>query len=94
MESEPDAKRMAAAVAAAAAAAAAAANADAFGSLRSPGGMAGRGPGGGMAGMAGMAGATMIGLGPVSSEEIAVPDKMVGLSKSIGAPNTSQEPRF
>lgn len=90
MESEPDAKRMAAAVAAAAAAAAAAANADAFGSLRSPGGMAGRGPGGGMAGMAGMAGATMIGLGPVSSEEIAVPDKMVGLIIGRGGEQISR----
>lgn len=75
MENEPDAKRMAAAVAAAAAAAAA--NADPFGALRSPG-MPGRGPGGMPMNMPGT---TMIGLGPVSTEEIAVPDKMVGLSK-------------
>lgn len=74
MENEPDAKRMAAAVAAAAAAAAANA-ADPFGALRSPG-MAGRGP------MLGMPAASMMGaLGPVSTEEVAVPDKMVGLSK-------------
>ena len=73
MENEPDAKRMAAAVAAAAAAAAANA-ADPFGALRSPG-MPGRGP------MMSMPAAMMVGLGPVSTEEVAVPDKMVGLSK-------------
>jgi hypothetical protein len=73
MENEPDAKRMAAAVAAAAAAAAANA-ADPFGALRSPG-MQGRGP------MMGMPAASMMNLGPISTEEVAVPDKMVGLSE-------------
>ena len=72
METEPDAKRMAAV---AAAAAAAAANAgDPFGLSRSPG-MPGRGP------MMGMPAASMMSLGPISTEEVAVPDKMVGLSK-------------
>lgn len=73
MDSEPDAKRMAAAVAAAAAAAAANA-ADPFGALRSPG-MPGRGS------VMGMPAAAMMNLGPVSTEELAVPDKMVGLSE-------------
>lgn len=73
MENEPDAKRMAAAVAAAAAAAAANA-ADPFGALRSPG--LARGP------MMGMPAASMMNLGTCSTEEVAVPDKMVGLSKS------------
>lgn len=80
MENEPDAKRMAAAVAVAAAAAAAAAAAgggDHFGALRSPG-MPGGGRG---APMMGMPSNMMAGLGPVSSEEISVPDKMVGLSE-------------
>jgi len=73
MENEPDSKRIAAAVAAAAAAAAAA-NSDPFGALRSPGGMQGR--------MMNMPAGMMGGLGPVSTEEVAVPDKMVGLSKA------------
>lgn len=72
MENEPDSKRIAAAVAAAAAAAAAA-NSDHFGALRSPG-MAGR--------LMNMPTGMIGGLGPVSTEEVAVPDKMVGLSKS------------
>ena len=70
MENEPDSKRIAAAVAAAAAAAAV--NSDPFGALRSPG-MPGR--------MMSMPAGMMGGLGPVSTEEVAVPDKMVGLSK-------------
>lgn len=73
MENEPDPKRMAAAVAAAAAAAAANA-ADPFGALRSPGGLQ-RGP------MMGMPAASMMNLGTCTTEEVAVPDKMVGLSK-------------
>lgn len=72
MDNEPEAKRMAAAVAAAAAAAAANA-ADPFGALRSPGMQ--RGP------MIGMPAASMMTLGACSTEEVAVPDKMVGLSK-------------
>lgn len=74
MENEPDTKRMAAAVAAAAAAAAANAG-DPFGALRSPG----------MPGSRAMMGLppSMINMGSVSTEEVAVPDKMVGLSKLL-----------
>ncbi|XP_059351500.1 far upstream element-binding protein 1-like isoform X5 [Daphnia carinata] len=82
MENEPDAKRMAAAVAAAAAAAAANA-ADPFGALRSPG-MQGRGP------MMGMPAASMMNLGPISTEEVAVPDKMVGLIIGRGGEQISR----
>merc|ERR1712127_456388 len=82
MENEPDSKRIAAAVAAAAAAAAAA-NADPFGALRSPG-MQGRGP------MMSMPAGMMGGLGPVSTEEVAVPDKMVGLIIGRGGEQISR----
>lgn len=71
MENEPDAKRMAAAVAAAAAAAAANAG-DPYGAMRSPG-MPGSRP------MVNLP-PSMMNVGPVSSEDIMVPDKMVGLS--------------
>lgn len=80
MENEPDSKRIAAAVAAAAAAAAAA-NSDHFGALRSPG-MAGR--------LMNMPTGMIGGLGPVSTEEVAVPDKMVGLIIGRGGEQISR----
>merc|ERR1712127_835690 len=79
MENEPDSKRIAAAVAAAAAAAAV--NSDPFGALRSPG-MPGR--------MMSMPAGMMGGLGPVSTEEVAVPDKMVGLIIGRGGEQISR----
>jgi hypothetical protein len=68
MENEPDARRMAAAESSLAG--------NSFGMLITPG-MQGRRP------MMGEPAASMINLGPVSTEEVSVPDKIVGLSEYI-----------